>query len=50
MDFCVLELVTQTKDGHFMYAGSGVRYQNLLKMFIIEKTPGMSVRVFKQKK
>lgn len=48
MDICVLELVSQTKDGHFMYAGLGVRYQNLLKMFIIAKTPGMSVRVFKK--
>lgn len=48
MDFCVLELVSQAKDGHFMYAGLGVRYINLLKMFIIGKTPGMSVRVFKK--
>lgn len=29
-----------------MYAGLGVRYRNLLKMFNIGKTPGMSVRVF----
>lgn len=40
MDFCVLEIVSPTKNGHFMYAGLGVRYRNLIKMFIIGKTPG----------
>lgn len=44
MDLCVLELVSPTKDGHFMYAGLGVRYRNLIKMFIIGKTPGIKCK------
>lgn len=48
MDFCVLELVSTTKYGHFMYAGLDVRYRNLLKMFIIGKTPGVIVSVKKK--